>query len=233
VPAKAEHTPSTQERSARAAPHASADYAILLAAITATFAIEGIAEPGRWELTFLTGLLGATLLLSLTIAQARRPIVRFAWALTIGAVSLDVILALAGHTDERTSRLLGALLVALAPPAIIVGVIRRLRATQTVTVDAVIGVLCVYLLLGMFYSFVYGVVDRFGGDPFFAGGTAASVAHCMYFSFTTLSTVGYGDLTARTNLGHTLSVSEALLGQVYLVTVVSLIIANLGRRREA
>ncbi len=58
-----------------------------------------------------------------------------------------------------------------------------------------------------------------------------TVAHCLYFSFTSLTTVGYGDLTARTNLGHTLSVSEALLGQIYLVTVVSLIVANLGRSR--
>jgi Ion channel len=52
-------------------------------------------------------------------------------------------------------------------------------------------------------------------------------------NFTTLTTVGYGDLTARTGLGHTLSVSEGLLGQIYLVTVVSLIVTNLGRRRPA
>jgi hypothetical protein len=60
------------------------------------------------------------------------------------------------------------------------------------------------------------------------------VSHCLYFSFTTLATVGYGDFVARTNVGHTLAVSEALLGQIYLVTVVSLIVSNLGRpaRRE-
>jgi hypothetical protein len=54
----------------------------------------------------------------------------------------------------------------------------------------------------------------------------------LYYSFTTLTTVGYGDFTARTNLGHTLSVSEALTGQIYLVTIVSLVVANLGRRRR-
>ena len=68
-------------------------------------------------------------------------------------------------------------------------------------------------------------------SPFFAGGQLATVPHCLYFSFTSLTTVGYGDFTARTNLGHTLAVSEALLGQIYLVTVVSLIVANLGRSR--
>jgi hypothetical protein len=123
--------------------------------------------------------------------------------------------------------------VALAPPAIILGVLRSLRARQAVTLEAVFGVLCVYILLGMFFASVYGTIDRFGGNPFFAGGQTATVARCLYFSFASLTTAGYGDFTARTNLGHTLSVSEALLGQIYLVTVVSLIVANLGRSRPA
>jgi len=102
-----------------------------------------------------------------------------------------------------------------------------------VTLEAVFGVLCVYLLIGMLFAFLYGSIDRLGGSPFFAGGQPASVADCLYYSFTTLTTVGYGDLTAHSNLGHTLSVSEALVGQIYLVTIVSLIVANLGRSRPA
>jgi Ion channel len=47
----------------------------------------------------------------------------------------------------------------------------------------------------------------------------------------TLTTVGYGDVTARSNLGHTIAVTEALIGQIYLVTVVALLVANLGLRR--
>jgi hypothetical protein len=123
-------------------------------------------------------------------------------------------------------------LVFLVPPAIVVGVIRGLRARQTVTVEAVLGVLCVYILLGMFFAFSFGAINNVGGEAFFAGGASATAAHCLYYSFTTLTTVGYGDLTANNNLGHTLSVSEALLGQIYLVTVVSLIVANLGRGRQ-
>ena len=89
--------------------------------------------------------------------------------------------------------------------------------------------LCLYVLVGMAFGFLYGAIDNLGGDPFFAGGESASVAHCLYFSLTTLATVGYGDFVARTNLGHTLSVSEAMIGQIYLVTVVSLIVSNLRR----
>jgi hypothetical protein len=92
-------------------------------------------------------------------------------------------------------------------------------------------VLALYLLLGMLFALVYGAMDRLGGDPVFAGGQAATASNCLYFSFTTLTTVGYGDLVARTDLGHTLAVSEALIGQIYLVTVVSVLVSNLGRSR--
>jgi Ion channel len=98
-----------------------------------------------------------------------------------------------------------------------------------VRLEAVMGVLSLYMLIGMAFGFVFGAIDRIDGEPFFAGGEAATVSRCMYFSFTTLTTVGYGDLVARSDLGHTLAVFEALIGQIYLVTVVSLIVGNLGR----
>src|SRR5262249_38297514 len=111
------------------------------------------------------------------------------------------------------------------------GVIRRLKQTRAVTVEAVIGVISVYLLLGMTFAFVYGAIDRIGSGDFFAQGGTATVSTLQYFSFPTLPTVRYRDHTAASNLGHTLSVFEAVLGQVYLVTVVSLIVGNLGRRQ--
>lgn len=203
-----------------------------MASVASAFAVEGIAEPGRWELVLLTVLLGTALLLSLQIARARPSVMRCTQAVIAAVVAFGFARAAGGHIDERAVRATTALLVALAPPAIVVGVVRRMRETQTVSVETVLGVLCVYVLLGLFFSFVYGAVDRLDGRPFFAQpGAAASMAACVYYSFTTLTTVGYGDLTAASNLGHTLSVTEALLGQIYLVTVVSLVVSNLGRRR--
>ena len=124
---------------------------------------------------------------------------------------------------------MNAALVALGPPAVAVGLVRDLRATGQVRLEAVFGVLSLYVLIGMAFGFAYGAIDALGADPFFAGGQAATVSHCLYFSLTTLATVGYGDFVARTDVGHTLAVSEALIGQIYLVTVVSLIVSNLGR----
>jgi Ion channel len=147
-------------------------------------------------------------------------------------MAISVAQALNGNTDAGATRIANAVLVGLAPPAIILGVVRSVRAKQAITYEAVLGVLCVYLLLGMFFAFVYGAIDRVGGAPFFAQQASATVSRCLYFSFTTLTTVGYGDLTARSNLGHTLSVTEALVGQIYLVTIVSLFVSNMGRSRR-
>jgi Ion channel len=206
-------------------------YGVLLGAIIIAFTLQGIAEPGKLQQIVTSVLLGITLLLAFWAADMKPKFLRPAAVVVAGLVILSIVEAINGNIDSGATRITNALLVLLAPPAIILGVVRSLRARQAVTLEAVFGVLCVYILLGMFFAYLYGSINLLGGAPFFAGGQPGTVAECLYFSFTTLTTVGYGDLIARTNLGHTLSVFEALVGQIYLVTVVSLIVANLGRGR--
>ncbi len=146
-------------------------------------------------------------------------------------VVFSILEAATGHGASSGARISNMLLVLFAPPAIVIGVIRTLRARGRVTVEAVFGTLCLYVLIGMFFAFLYGTIDRVSG-PFFSQDVSATVARCLYFSFTTLTTTGYGDLTAASNLGHTLAVSEALFGQIYLVTVVAVIVGNLSRPRR-
>jgi hypothetical protein len=208
-------------------------YAWLLGLLAVVFLVEGIvARPSDPVIVVLTALLATTTVLALYIGHVRRGVLVGGAVVGAALVLTTLIEALTGGVDEATVAIANAFLVALAPAAILIGVIRRLTTVRAVTIEAVIGVLSVYLLLGMLFAFVYAAVDRLGTAPFFAQNVAATVSQCQYFSFTTLATVGYGDLTARSNLGHTLSVFEAVLGQVYLVTVVSLIVGNLGRRRR-
>ncbi len=203
---------------------------MLLGAIVAVFIVEGSVTPGPAVEVIVSGLLGLTLLLALSTANARPTAVFWGRVVTLVVIGLSIAEAASGNGEGRAMHIALGLLVGLVPPLIIVGVVRTLRARRAVTVEAVLGVLSVYILLGLFFAYVYATMNRVGG-AFFANGQAATIAHCVYFSFTTLTTVGFGDLTARSNLGHTLSASEALLGQIYLVTVVSLIVANLGRGR--
>jgi hypothetical protein len=204
-------------------------YGLLLLSLVASIAVQGVARPTGVQQVVVSALLGINLLLALRAAGLSARLLVFASALAIVVVALNVVRAATGDIGDGTARLMNALLVALGPPAVGFGVVRSLRTSRQVRLEAVMGVLSLYMLLGMTFAFVFGAIDKFG-HQFFNGDISATVSNCLYFSFTTLTTVGYGDLTARTDLGHTLAVFEALIGQIYLVTVVSLIVSNLGRR---
>jgi voltage-gated potassium channel Kch len=85
-------------------------------------------------------------------------------------------------------------------------------------------------LIGLLFAVAYAVVQEVGGANVF------TTAHdgrddFLYFSFSTLTTTGYGDVVAANNLVRSLAITEALGGQLYLVTVVALIIANIRSTR--
>ena len=205
-------------------------YGWLLASLIASVAVQGALPPSPVQRVVVSVLLGANLLLAVVVADVDRSVWRLALAIAVAGVAVNVLRAVAGVLGEGEVRTMNALVVLLGPPMIVLGVLRNLRASRAVRLEAVSGVLSLYIMIGLFFAFVYGAIEQVSGEPFFAGGTSATVARCVYFSFITLATVGYGDLTAAGDLGHTLCVFEALIGQIYLVTVVSLIVSNLGRR---
>jgi len=214
-----------------AAPEHRQRFGLVLVFITASFIVEGSVSESGWSQAVVTALLGTTLLLTFWAADMKPGRLRLAAAAVVVAVVAVVVAVQGGdHTAEGIGRLANAALVALAPPALVIGMVRSMRRHGAVTVEAVLGGLCLYILVGMFFAFVFGAVDNLGGEPFFTRGVEATPAHCSYFSFSTLTTVGFGDLTARSDFGRTLAVFEALVGSLYLVTVVSVGVANLAPR---
>jgi hypothetical protein len=204
-------------------------YGLLFLATVASMAVQGVSNPGGVQQVVVTALAGGTLVLAFHAGGLAPRLTRAAIVFAVAALAVTIVRATAGEVGEGAARAVNAALIALGPPAVAIGLLRELRASGEVRLEAVFGVLCLYVLIGMAFGFLYGAIDNLGGDPFFAGGQEASVSHCLYFSLTTLATVGYGDFVARSDLGHTLAVSEALIGQIYLVTVVSLIVSNLRR----
>ena len=185
-----------------------------------------------WARVAAIALQGGALVLALYASQAPPLIAR----LTILVVTLAVLgsaAALVGFGEFGTTAgwVVAALLVALAPLVIARGVIRGVRTEGSVTISTMFGVLCIYLLLGMLFAFAYGLVGDIQSEPFFASGIAPDISDYLYFSFATMTTVGYGDLVAGTDLGRSVAITEALIGQIYLVTVVAVIVGNLSRRR--
>jgi hypothetical protein len=220
-------TPVAAERRSRAITRGR--YALLLVCTLLSLAVQGAVPPGPWHEVVVTALAAASVLLAFRAGRLDRRLQLLAAVLAGTALALSVLHAVGGGVGEGAARTMNAVLVAFGPPAVGVGVVRELRMSGRVRVEAVMGVLSLYILIGMFFAFVYGAVDRLGSGQVFAGGEAATVSTCLYFSFTTLSTVGFGDVVARTDTGHTLAVFEALAGQIYLVTVVSVLVSNLGR----
>ncbi len=209
-------------------------FGLVLAGLIASFLVQGIAPEGDVTQALVTILLGTTLLLAFWAAEMTPKYLRLATLAVGTGVCVVVVVVFAGSGDAVTgsAALANAVLVVLAPPAVVIGVLRSVREHQAITPEAVAGALCLYLLVGMFFAFLYSAIGHFSGDPFFADGEEATASRCLYFSFITMTTVGYGDVVAATSLGQTLSAMEALLGQIYLVTVVAAIVSNVVPRRR-
>jgi Ion channel len=146
-------------------------------------------------------------------------------ALTVGSVAtLAVLVAGAGDEVRGTA----SLWLALVLGATVILVVRHILRHPVVTLQTIAGALSAYLLIGLMFAEIYTSMARLGASPFFAGGQVPDPATIQYFSFTTLTTLGYGDFTAAHNAGRAIAVLEALLGQIFLVTLVARLVSNFG-----
>jgi hypothetical protein len=207
---------------------ASHSYRWVLLMIVISFAFAATAPDSDWSRSVLVFIQSGTLVVALWTSgltkYARGSLilvgVALALALLLVLTPTDTLLGIVGLFE---------LVLTLSAAAIVAfGIIDQ----GEVNAQSVTGAICVYLLLGLMFTFVYGAVAALGSGPLFSSGTDGSLAIRLYFSYVTLATVGYGDYTANSNFGHMLSIIEALLGQLYLVTVVALLVARMRPRRE-
>ena len=110
-------------------------------------------------------------------------------------------------------------------------VVRRLLHHHDVTRRTLEGAISAYLLIPVAFQFIFLTVDDLVPGGFF--GSPKPPMAFMYFSLTTVTTVGYGDLAPASDVGRLLATVEALLGQVFLVTFVALLVGLLGERWRA
>jgi hypothetical protein len=90
-----------------------------------------------------------------------------------------------------------------------------------VTTQTVLGALCIYILIGLVFANADYGVQLVSGHSFFAQAGHHGPADFAYFSYITMATVGYGDLTPTIGLPRTNAVLEALIGQIFLVVLVA------------
>jgi hypothetical protein len=209
---------------------ASHSYRSVLLLIIVSFVFMATAPDDDWSWSVLVLLQTATLIVALvTSGLGRAAVVPSAILAAIAIAAAVSNLAVTGDDTQGGIGVLGALLAVATVAVIGSGVLDQREVNR----QSVVGAVCIYVLIGMLFTFVYGAVAVLGSGDFFAQGTDGTLSLRLYFSFVTLATVGYGDYTTAGDLGHTLSISEALFGQLYLVTVISLLVANMGRQRHS
>jgi hypothetical protein len=102
---------------------------------------------------------------------------------------------------------------------------RRVVGFKRVTIQSVLGLLTLYLLIGVLFSYVFMLFASY--QQFFVGGEDQLSAF-VYFSFVTLSTTGYGDLLAAPGFPRALAIGEAMVGQLYMVSVVAVAVGRIA-----
>ena len=143
-----------------------------------------------------------------------------------GAILAILELAVGGTTVRGVDALLNVVILLATVVVIGLGVVDQREINR----QSVTGAVCIYLFLGFLFTYAYGACASFGSGPFFAQGTDGTPATRIYFSYVTIATLGYGDYTPADQPGRSFAVVEALLGQLYLVTVVALLVGRLGLR---
>ena len=119
------------------------------------------------------------------------------------------------------------LLVLVAP----IVILNRILRHETVGLETILGAICIYVLIAIAFSGLYGWVNEVEPNGFFAQQIPnPQNVDFLYFSFVTITTVGYGDLTAGTSIGRVLVTFEALIGQIFLVTLVARLVGMYGTR---
>lgn len=204
-------------------------YGLLLLLIGVALATAAFAGQRPAGVALVAVMEGAVLLFAFKTSRTPPGVHRA--ALFVTPIVVVVVAALTGVETEVADAVIAVSLALLAAGAI-GAIVRRLAAHPRVDGSTILGALSSYVLFGMFFSFVFTLVDAVGDGPFFVGEAAPRSVDFLYFSFVTLATLGYGDLTAASDVGRMLAIAESLTGQLYLVTVVALVVANLGRERR-
>jgi hypothetical protein len=202
-------------------------YSTVLLLILVTYALSvalTASSAASWAASLIVAVQIAAVWVSLRAARAQRPVQLIAnVALAAAAVAAAANLIFGDRIDGGSVVLWVSCLLYLAAP---VAIVRHLLLRHVVDAETVLGAIAAYLMAGMFFAFLYHAV---GADqtrpPFFGSHGPGTFSQDLFFSFTTLTTTGYGNLVPSGNPGQTFAVLEMVLGQLFLVVAVAKVVS--------
>jgi Ion channel len=205
-------------------------YASLLLLLIANFFVIELVNDARWGAVASILLAVAALIVAISDPDAGEGLKTWHWVLIAICVALAPIVLLV-----TSSSLLGV--AYLVPVGLLVSAtlpvtLSRIAHHKRVTSETILGATCAYILFGLLFAFIYLALGEFRDAPFFAQPGPHEESEYLYFSFVSLTTLGFGDLSPAVGLPQALTVLEALLGSVFLVTLVARLVTLWVRQDE-
>jgi hypothetical protein len=204
-------------------------FGLVLLLVLATYVLTSLLSNRGWSAVILTVATSATSVVALTSSHAHAKLVRVAIWLSGLTILLATVAAISGeHTWLNFASVvqIGLLTVAMG------AVLRRVVTTAEVGSRTILGAISVYTVLGILFTFLYGTIERIQGGPFFEGVVNPNGSDFLFFSYTTLTTTGYGNLVPGGQPGRMIAGLEMMIGEIFLVTLVAGLV-SLWRPGEA
>jgi hypothetical protein len=219
----------------RQAERVSDAFGLVLVLVLTTYVLTSVLSNRGWSAVVLTVATSATSVVALTSSHARAATVRL--ALLLSALTI-VLAALGAAFGGRTWLNLASLIQVLLLTVAMAAVLRRVVTSAEVGFRTILGAISVYTVLGILFTFVFGLIDRLQGGAFFEGVANPRGSDFIFFSYTTLTTTGYGNLVPGGQPGRMIAGLEMMAGQIFLVTLVAGLVSlwrpgdAIRRRRE-
>jgi ion channel len=223
------------ERWLRRAERVTDAFGLVLILVLVTFVLTSLIDNSDWGAVLIMAATAATSVVALTSSHAPPHYVHVAIYLSAVSLLLSVVTAVTGAT--LWLNLGGILQVTLLAVAMVSVLIRVVTAAE-VNARTILGAISVYTVLGLLFGFAYEAIGRIQGSPFFENTPHVPHGDYLFFSYTTLTTTGYGDLVPAGQPGEMIATFEMLIGQIFLVTLVAGLVAvwrpgtGLKQRRE-
>lgn len=212
------------------------EFGLVLILVLLTYVLTSLLSNRGWSAVILTIATSATSILALTSSHSGPRAVR--WAVALSALTIGLAIIAAVNNDDHTflniASAIQVTLLAVAMGAVLI----RVVSSAGVNSRTILGAISVYAVLGILFTFLYGMVDRIQSDVFFEGVAHPNGSDFLFFSYTTLTTTGYGNLVPGGQPGRMIAGLEMMLGQIFLVTLVAGLVSlwrpgdALRRRRE-
>jgi hypothetical protein len=204
-------------------------FGLVLLLVLVTYVVASLTRYSGWSAVAITAAGCSSAALAFGSSGVRVPVVRAVAAFAILATALAMVQALGGPDAFLAAAALIQMLLLIGATYV---VLHSVLTELTVNFRTILGAISVYMIFGLLFTSLYVMIDRLQSGPFFVAEGGSHTGDYIFFSFTTLTTTGYGNLVPIAQPGKMFAGLEMLLGQIFLVTLIAGLVSLWRPRRR-